>query len=115
MNFLTFLEANTLAFGLSIFDRQSPLKSKIIAVIAILYFLSPFDIVPDFIPLAGWLDDLIIVPLAIGTASNYIPREVWEQAMTKAEHVVKRIHYALLAGLVLIVIGVGVLVYSIYN
>ncbi len=115
MNFLTFLEARTVAFVLAVFDKRSPLKTKIIAALAVLYFLSPFDVLPDFIPLAGWIDDLIVVPLAISSASKYIPREVWDAAMMRAEHITKRVKYILLTGLVIVVLAIGVLVYIIFN
>ena len=54
----------------------TPLISKIILGIAIAYALSPIDLIPDFIPVLGYLDDLIILPLLIWLAVVFIPKSV---------------------------------------
>lgn len=51
---------------------ETPLSAKILLLVAIVYFLSPIDLIPDFIPVFGYLDDLIIVPFLIWLAFKQI-------------------------------------------
>lgn len=54
-------------------DTRTPLLAKVIAVSVVTYALSPIDLIPDFIPVIGYLDDLLIVPLGILLAVRLIP------------------------------------------
>lgn len=54
---------------------ETPLSAKILLFAAVAYFLWPFDLIPDFIPVIGYLDDLIIVPLLIWLAFRQIEAE----------------------------------------
>ncbi len=51
---------------------ETPLSAKVLLIMAIVYFLSPIDLIPDFIPVIGYLDDLIIVPSLIWLAFRQI-------------------------------------------
>ncbi len=62
----------------ALFDKRTPLLAKILAGITIGYLLSPIDLIPDFIPIIGLLDDIIIVPLLISITIKLIPTEVIE-------------------------------------
>lgn len=53
--------------------KVAPLRAKIVLVLVILYLLSPIDIIPDFIPVIGQLDDILIVGLAMGYLSRVAP------------------------------------------
>lgn len=53
-------------------SEETPLSAKILLIAAIVYFLSPIDLIPDFIPVIGYLDDLIIVPTLIWLAFRQI-------------------------------------------
>jgi uncharacterized membrane protein YkvA (DUF1232 family) len=57
-------------------DERTPRLSKILLAVAIFYFISPIDLIPDFIPVIGHLDDLIIVPCLVLLALSMIPKEV---------------------------------------
>lgn len=59
---------------------------KIIIAIAIAYALSPIDLIPDFIPVLGYLDDLIIIPALIVLTINLIPEEIMAEARKEAEN-----------------------------
>lgn len=63
-------------YKLIIKDRQTPMLPKIILGIAVGYALLPFDIIPDFIPFFGQLDDAIILPILIFLALKMVPEEI---------------------------------------
>lgn len=64
---------------------QTPRAAKITAVLVLAYVLSPIDLIPDFIPVLGQLDDLIIVPLGIALVSRLTPKPLWESLLREAE------------------------------
>ena len=57
-------------------DRQTPWYAKALAAVVAAYAFSPIDLIPDFIPFLGQLDDLVIVPLGIALAFRLVPSEV---------------------------------------
>jgi uncharacterized membrane protein YkvA (DUF1232 family) len=61
-------------------DRRTPLIAKILIGITVGYLLSPIDLIPDFIPVLGLLDDLILVPVLITISIKLIPTSVLEDA-----------------------------------
>jgi len=61
-------------------DPRTPWYAKAIAICTVAYALSPIDLIPDFIPVLGYLDDIIIVPAGIALAIRLIPAEVLEDA-----------------------------------
>jgi len=65
-------------------DPRVPLYVKILLLLIIAYALSPVDLIPDFIPLLGYLDDLIILPLGIYIVLKLIPEEVKADYREKA-------------------------------
>ena len=65
-------------------DPRVPVYVKILMLLIIAYALSPVDIVPDVIPIAGYIDDLIILPLGIYLVFKLIPEEVKEEYREKA-------------------------------
>lgn len=65
-------------------NHDTPLLAKIIVIAALAYALSPIDIIPDFIPVLGYLDDLIILPILIFIAYKLIPKSIWNEAQQKA-------------------------------
>lgn len=64
-------------------DTRVPKVSKVLLGVAVAYVVTPFDIIPDFIPVLGQLDDLIIVPTLIFIAVRFIPRTVWQENRQK--------------------------------
>ena len=74
-----------LALYLARKDPRIPLKSKIVIIIAVAYILSPIDLIPDFIPVIGLLDDIILVPALVGYAVKSIPSEVLNDYKERAK------------------------------
>jgi len=74
------------ALALACKDPRVPWHAKLLAVCIVAYALSPIDLIPDFIPVVGYLDDLILVPLGIYMVLKMIPDEVMTEyrARTKA-------------------------------
>lgn len=73
------------AVFLAMKKRETPIGAKIIAGVTVAYALSPIDLIPDFIPVLGYLDDLLILPLLISIAVRLIPREILDQCKQEAE------------------------------
>ncbi len=53
---------------------ETPLWLKGLMLLVPLYLISPLDIIPDFIPLAGWLDDIVVIPLLVSWIVNLLPQ-----------------------------------------
>ena len=70
---------------LALRDKDTPLLAKILAGITVGYALSPIDLIPDFIPVLGYLDDVILLPVLIALTVRFIPREVLERNRRQAE------------------------------
>ena len=71
-----------LFFGLR--DSRTTIWAKLPAVLSIVYLLSPIDLIPDFIPFFGYIDDLVIVPLLLNVAIKLLPDDVREESIMKA-------------------------------
>jgi uncharacterized membrane protein YkvA (DUF1232 family) len=88
-----------------------PWYAKLVAIIVVGYALSPLDLIPDFIPILGLIDDLIIIPLGISLVIKLIPKNILEECRTQSDEVFKGgkpkywIAGALIIGLWLVVIG----------
>ena len=66
-------------------DPRIPWYAKAIIVLTVVYALSPIDLIPDFIPFIGYLDDLIIIPVGIALAICLMPKDVWEEYRVRAK------------------------------
>lgn len=60
--------------------------TKAFLLLILIYALSPIDLIPDFVPILGYLDDIILIPLGIVLAMKMIPKEVWEECRQQAEN-----------------------------
>jgi uncharacterized membrane protein YkvA (DUF1232 family) len=78
------LRNNTYALYLASRDPRVPLAAKVITGFVVAYALSPIDLIPDFIPIIGYLDDLVLLPLAIWLAIRLIPKELWRECQALA-------------------------------
>ena len=75
------LKAYIVALYLSLRESSTPPLAKLMAALTIGYALSPIDLIPDFIPVLGYLDDLIILPAMIILTIKLIPKELWREKL----------------------------------
>jgi uncharacterized membrane protein YkvA (DUF1232 family) len=79
------LKRDTLALSFAARDPRTPWYAKLLVGAVVAYALSPIDLIPDFIPVLGYLDDLVIVPLGIAAAVRLVPAEVLADCRAQAE------------------------------
>ena len=79
------LKKETFALYFAYRDPRTPWYAKVWAIIVLAYALSPIDLIPDFVPVLGYLDDLILVPAGIALALKMIPAGVMDDAHRSAE------------------------------
>ncbi len=84
------LESETYALYLAYRDPRVPLHAKLFAALVVGYAFSPIDLIPDPIPVLGYLDDLILVPLGVALAVRMIPEDVLSESRQKAREMVER-------------------------
>ena len=97
------LRRETLALYFAVRDPRTPLMAKIVAGLVVAYALSPIDLIPDWIPVLGYLDDVILIPLGIALSLRLIPEEVLAASRSKAETALaKPKSYAAAAAIILL-------------
>jgi uncharacterized membrane protein YkvA (DUF1232 family) len=80
------LKVETYALYLACRDPRTPWYAKLLAAGVVAYAVSPIDLIPDFIPVLGVLDDLVIVPLGTFLAIKMVPKEVMAECREKARN-----------------------------
>lgn len=83
------LKVETYAVWLAYKDPRVPWYARVFAACVVGYAFSPIDLVPDPIPVLGYLDDLVLVPLGIALALRMIPPEVMDECREKADAVMR--------------------------
>jgi len=68
------LKSEVIALWFCARHPRTPFVAKVLAAVLVAYALSPIDLIPDFIPFAGWLDDLVIVPLLVNWIFGMLSR-----------------------------------------
>ena len=67
--------------------KETPVIAKVFAMVTIVYALSPIDLVPDFIPIIGFLDDFILLPILIAITIKFIPKDILSQCRVEFENI----------------------------
>jgi uncharacterized membrane protein YkvA (DUF1232 family) len=81
------LKQETYAIYLALRDPRVPWYARLLAACVVGYAFSPIDLIPDFVPVLGYLDDLVVVPLGIALALKLIPAEVMTECRAQARQV----------------------------
>jgi uncharacterized membrane protein YkvA (DUF1232 family) len=84
------LKRDTYALYLACRDPRTPWYARVLAGAIVAYALSPIDLIPDFIPVLGYVDDLIIVPLGLMLALKLIPGPVLAECRERAQDITDR-------------------------
>ena len=97
------LRRDVVALFLAARDTRTPWYAKVAAGVVAAYALSPIDLIPDFIPIVGYLDDLILVPLGLWVVVRLIPDDLMAEFRAEAARINTRPRS--LAGAVVVVIA----------
>ena len=106
------LKTEVYALYLAYKDPRTPWYAKVFSAVVVGYAFSPIDLIPDPIPILGYLDDLVMIPLGVFLAIKMIPAEVMTYSRRKAVEVMaqgKPVNKVAAAIIVLIWVGVAVL------
>jgi uncharacterized membrane protein YkvA (DUF1232 family) len=79
------LKAETFALYLAARDPRTPWYAKLLVAGIVAYAFSPIDLIPDFVPVLGYLDDLVLIPIGIALAIKLIPRSVLAECRERAQ------------------------------
>jgi uncharacterized membrane protein YkvA (DUF1232 family) len=79
------LKRETVALYFAARDPRTPLVAKVLATVVVAYALSPIDLIPDFIPVLGLLDELVLLPLGVALVLHLIPPEAMADGRARAE------------------------------
>ena len=102
------LKAETFALYLAARDPRTPWYAKLLAAGIVAYAISPIDLIPDFVPVIGYLDDLILIPAGIALAIRLVPDSVLADCRAQAQVIFKnRKPVSRIAGAVIVVIWIA--------
>jgi uncharacterized membrane protein YkvA (DUF1232 family) len=102
------LKAETLALYLAARDPRTPWYAKLLMAGIVAYAVSPIDLIPDFVPVLGYLDDLILIPAGIALAIRLVPDSVLADCRAQAQEIFKNGKpVSRIAGVVIVVIWIA--------
>ena len=102
------LKRETLALWYALRHPRTPLAAKVVAWIVVAYAVSPIDLIPDFIPVLGILDDVILLPLGIALCLKLLPADVMAECREQARESLERPHNYFAAA-VIVALWIGAL------
>ena len=110
--FATAMRRETVAVYLAIRDPRTPWIARVVGGLVVAYAASPIDLVPDFVPVLGLLDDLLIVPAGLWLTVRLIPHEILEEARARADAEMRR-PTSVVAGFFVVAVWLGALLLAI--
>jgi uncharacterized membrane protein YkvA (DUF1232 family) len=105
-----------LFFGLR--DRRTTIWAKLPAILSIIYLLNPIDLIPDFIPFFGYIDDIVVVPLLLNVAIKLLPGDVREESIAKANRNQNKFRWIItlmIISVIVILVGIYFLIRRLIN
>jgi uncharacterized membrane protein YkvA (DUF1232 family) len=111
------LKQDVVAVALAMRDPRVPWYAKALGAVVVAYALSPIDLIPDFIPVIGYLDDLVLVPLGVLLMLRLIPAEVLAEHRVAAAAIVERpVSYAGAAAMIVVwLLSFGLAIYWVHR
>ena len=101
------LKKETFTLYLACRHPRVPWYAKVLAILVVGYALSPIDLIPDFVPVLGYLDDLVLIPLGIMLVIRMIPEEVLTECRRQSDEIVGHAtHLAKIAAAVIVAIWI---------
>lgn len=95
-------------------DRRTPWYAKAIVILTLAYIISPIDVIPDFIPVIGLLDEVILIPIAYTLVMKFVPDEVKTEVLTAAKQ--EPVHIAIkIFGVCVIIVIWSTLIFVAYT
>jgi uncharacterized membrane protein YkvA (DUF1232 family) len=98
------LKRDAYAVYLAARNPKTPWYVKVLAAVVAAYAFSPIDLIPDFIPVLGYLDDLILVPLGIWLVVSLIPEQAMAEYRARASEIMQRPQDGKIAAIAIVVI-----------
>ena len=83
------LKAETFALYLAARDPRTPWYAKLLVAGIVAYAFSPIDLIPDFVPVLGYLDDLVLIPMSIALAIKLVPHQVLAECRARAQQTIQ--------------------------
>ncbi len=108
------LKTDIPAVFIAIQKKETPAAARLTGLLTVVYALSPIDLIPDFIPLLGYLDDIILLPALIALTIRLIPDDIFDKCRKEAEGIwaggkPKKWFYALPVIVIWFILLVGVI------
>jgi uncharacterized membrane protein YkvA (DUF1232 family) len=102
------LKTETFALYLAARDPRTPWYAKLFVAGIVAYAVSPIDLIPDFVPVLGYLDDLILIPVGIALAIRLVPDSVLADCRMQAQEIFKKGKpVSRIAGVVIVIIWIA--------
>ena len=105
------LKNNTYALYLASRNPHVPLLAKMVIGVVVAYALSPIDLIPDFIPVIGYIDDLLLLPLGIWLAIRLIPEDVWRGCQEVAREQVSELPGNRRAAAIIVIVWISTVIF----
>ncbi len=113
--FLKLFRRDLIIMLLAMRNPATPKAVKGLFAVAVLYLISPVDLIPDTIPFLGMMDDAVIVPAAVCGLMNLLPGVVRAESEAKAQRLQHRMPYVLLAASIVIFLWVVLVIWAVYS
>ena len=110
-----FFQHELLVLASAAANRRTPRKLRVVLGLALLYLISPLDIIPDTVPLAGVIDDAIVVPTLFAAVLNRLPAEVRAESEAKASRIGEKMPLILLAVSAALLLWLAIICWAAYS
>lgn len=115
LTFLKIFRYDLLVMLVALRHRDTPKQIKGLLIVAILYLVSPIDLIPDTIPVLGIMDDAVIVPAAVCGLTRLLPGHVRYYAEHRADQIIRYVPVMMLIASLVVLAWLGLLAYGLFK